>query len=41
MKSSPPPALATLLLKRLGPEDKNEILAGDLQEEFGQKGSAA
>ena len=41
MKSSHPPALASWLLEHLVPEGKNEILAGDLLEEFGQRGSAA
>jgi hypothetical protein len=41
MKSSHPPALASWLLKHLVPEDKNEVLAGDLVEEFGQRVSAS
>jgi hypothetical protein len=41
MKSSHPPALASWLLEHLVPTGKNEILAGDLLEVFGQRGSAA
>ena len=41
MKSSQPPAPATWLLEHLVPEGKNEVLAGDLLEAFGQQGSAA
>ena len=41
MKSSHPPALASWLLEHLVAEGKNELLAGDLLEEFGQRGSAA
>ena len=37
MKASRPPVLASWLLKHLVP---NEILAGDLLEEFGERGSA-
>jgi hypothetical protein len=40
MKSSQPPPLATWLLEHLVPESKNEVLAGDLLEGFGQHGSA-
>jgi hypothetical protein len=40
MKSSRPPALATWLLEHLLPHDKNEALAGDLLERFGQERSA-
>jgi hypothetical protein len=41
MKSSQPPALATWLLDHLMPGGMNEVLAGDLLEEFGQQRSAA
>src|SRR5271156_1050363 len=41
MKSSHPPALASWLLEHLVPEGKNEVLAGDLLEEFGQRGSSS
>lgn len=41
MKSSQPPALATWLLEHLVAEGKNEVLAGDLLEEFGRQGSTA
>jgi len=40
MKASRPPALATWLLEHLLPQGKNEALAGDLLEKFGQQGSA-
>lgn len=40
MKPSRPPALATWLLEHLLPQGKNEALAGDLLEKFGQQGSA-
>lgn len=40
MKASHPPVLASWLLKHLMPEGQNEILAGDLLEEFGERGSA-
>jgi hypothetical protein len=41
MRSSHPPALASWLLEHLVAEGKNELLAGDLLEEFGQRSSAA
>jgi hypothetical protein len=41
MKSSEPPQLATWLLERLTPGNKNEGLAGDLVEEFKQGRSVA
>jgi hypothetical protein len=40
MKTSHPPVLASWLLKHLVSEGQNEILAGDLLEEFGERGSA-
>jgi hypothetical protein len=40
MRASHPPELACWLLKHLVPEGRNEILAGDLLEEFGARGSA-
>jgi hypothetical protein len=40
MSSLRPPALATWLLEHLLPQGKNEALAGDLLEKFGQQGSA-
>src|SRR5580658_276016 len=41
MKSSKPPALATWLVEHLIPRGKNEALAGDLLEQFGDWRSAA
>jgi hypothetical protein len=41
MKSSKPPALATWLVEHVVPGDKNEALAGDLLEQFGQGRSAS
>jgi hypothetical protein len=41
MKSSHPPALASWLLEHLVPDGKNEILAGDLLEDFAHRGSTA
>jgi hypothetical protein len=41
MKSSHPPSPASWLLEHLVPEGRNEVLAGDLAEEFGQRGSAS
>src|SRR6267143_519406 len=41
MKSSQPPALATWLLDHLVPGGMNEVLAGDLLEQFGQQRSVA
>lgn len=40
MKSSQPPALATWLIEHLIPGSRNEALAGDLLEQFGQGRSA-
>lgn len=40
MKVSHPPALASWLLKHLVPGGQNEILAGDLLEQFGERGPA-
>jgi hypothetical protein len=41
MKSSKPPALATWLVEHLIPGSRNEALAGDLLEQFGQGRSVA
>jgi hypothetical protein len=41
MKSSKPPALATWLVEHLVPGNRNEALAGDLLEQFGQGRSVA
>ena len=41
MKSSEPPPLATWLLERLVPGEKNEALTGDLLEDFQRRGSVA
>jgi hypothetical protein len=39
MSAGRPPSVATSLLKRLGPSERNESLVGDLLEEFQSRGS--
>src|SRR5712691_6003169 len=41
MSAVPPPGVAVWLLKRLGPGDTNESLAGDLMEEYQRRRSPA